>query len=290
MNSIPNYTILSEQYYFPIFYRAAFLDAVCGAGKWSYLLGDHDDVWVYFLKKKMGLRYIVTPQLTPYLGYWKYKGEVRKQEVEELYGRLPHHHVFIDNMYPKTPFPHQDKYTYIIPRQDAQQAWMGMSGSTRRSVKKARSSIVVKEGLNYNRFTACVIDSFKVKNRENPFPMEVLQRIETSLADKNCRKILGAVNAEGKITAVIYLLFDEKRTYNLVSAQMANDRAMHLLLWYAIEWSMNTGRSFDFEGSMIPGVEEFFKSFGGEKTAYPYVYAAKNSLVDKIVKWKNPDV
>jgi hypothetical protein len=42
-----------------------------------------------------------------------------------------------------------------------------------------------------------------------------------------------------------------------------------LLLWEGIQLASNYKcHTFDFEGSMIPGVERFFRSFGGEPVVY----------------------
>jgi hypothetical protein len=40
-------------------------------------------------------------------------------------------------------------------------------------------------------------------------------------------------------------------------------------MWSAIKVAKSKGvKTFDFEGSMIPGVEKFFRGFGGELTTY----------------------
>jgi hypothetical protein len=43
------------------------------------------------------------------------------------------------------------------------------------------------------------------------------------------------------------------------------DSVHSLLLWEAIQWAMESGRIFDFEGSMIEPVERFFRTFGAHQ-------------------------
>ena len=59
--------------------------------------------------------------------------------------------------------------------------------------------------------------------------------------------------------------------------------AMHGLLARAIEEAAATGCTvFDFEGSMLRGVEPFFRGFGGELTPYFRVYKFANKLLEHL--------
>jgi hypothetical protein len=51
--------------------------------------------------------------------------------------------------------------------------------------------------------------------------------------------------------------------------------AMSLLFWNAIKLASEKGLAFNFEGSMIPGVERFFRSFGGGLTPVFYISKRK---------------
>ena len=50
----------------------------------------------------------------------------------------------------------------------------------------------------------------------------------------------------------------------------SNNFAMSYLLWQAILYTKDTLKLnvFDFEGSMIPSIEKYFRKFGGEITPY----------------------
>lgn len=74
--------------------------------------------------------------------------------------------------------------------------------------------------------------------------------------------------------------YDNKAVYSLINASVrVSDpvlRTVNLLVLYqAIEFALNSGRTFDFEGSMLPGVEAFFREMGG--TQVP-VYRVQKSL------------
>ena len=65
--------------------------------------------------------------------------------------------------------------------------------------------------------------------------------------------------------------------------------SMYLLLWEGIKRSLSQNKSFDFEGSSLPGIAQFFKGFGGKKTSYPiYNYSSAQwvtGLVNLKKKW-----
>ncbi|HIB29062.1 MAG TPA: hypothetical protein EYO24_00930 [Candidatus Marinimicrobia bacterium] len=55
--------------------------------------------------------------------------------------------------------------------------------------------------------------------------------------------------------------------------------AISLLLWNGILLAKEKNLTFDFEGSMVPGIAEFFRSFGSEASTYYQVVKVKPSLL-----------
>ena len=86
-----------------------------------------------------------------------------------------------------------------------------------------------------------------------------------------------------------YLMNDEQWTYNFANSVIEDYKhyGMNLILWNEIKASIESGRSFDFEGSMIPGVDQFFKRYRGTKTPYPACNYRKNEIIDFLVKLKS---
>ncbi len=72
--------------------------------------------------------------------------------------------------------------------------------------------------------------------------------------------------------AALWLYYDQSTAYNLLLGSDPITRqsgAVPYLLWHAIRWAKEQGLNyFDFEGSHLPGVEPFFRSFGAQ--AWPY--------------------
>ena len=75
---------------------------------------------------------------------------------------------------------------------------------------------------------------------------------------------------EHGLLAFGFFPYDSKAVYNLINASIrVTDPVLKtinlLLLYQAIEFALNTGRKFDFEGSMLPGVEAFCRLMGGRQ-------------------------
>jgi len=63
---------------------------------------------------------------------------------------------------------------------------------------------------------------------------------------------------------------------------LRNSGAHSLILWEAIRYVADYAETFDFEGSMLPGVERFFREFGAIQTPYFTISKGKLSLLDRV--------
>lgn len=83
-----------------------------------------------------------------------------------------------------------------------------------------------------------------------------------------CRQ---AVNIGGEVLAIVILLFDGRRLYNIVNVTTEAGRkteANHFLLDAVIREFSGKQLLFDFEGSDLPGVKTFYKYFGAINQPY----------------------
>lgn len=83
-----------------------------------------------------------------------------------------------------------------------------------------------------------------------------------------CRE---AVDEHGTTMATVLLLVDGKRIYNLMNSTTAAGRkseANHFLLDAVIEEFSGKDFIFDFEGSDLPGVKNFYQNFGSINQPY----------------------
>ena len=88
-----------------------------------------------------------------------------------------------------------------------------------------------------------------------------------------------AINNKKEILSIALLLKDNKRIYNLMNTTTMDGRnlkANHFLIDEIIREFSGTNLLFDFEGSDLPGVKEFYQNFG--PINQPYFHYHFNSL------------
>jgi hypothetical protein len=76
--------------------------------------------------------------------------------------------------------------------------------------------------------------------------------------------------------AALLVVNDDRTSYQIVSGvdmSSRNSPAGALLTWRAICDALKAGRIFDFEGSRIRGVEEYYRRWGGQ--AHPVWHLKK---------------
>lgn len=94
--------------------------------------------------------------------------------------------------------------------------------------------------------------------------------LETAL-HKGHGEILGVRGDDGKLLAANFFLKDAIRIYNVFGASSPEGRtrfAQHFLLDQVIHHHAGQPLDLDFEGSSLPGVAEFFRSFGSRTVSF----------------------
>lgn len=107
------------------------------------------------------------------------------------------------------------------------------------------------------------------------------------IKSKENNLIVRKVSSDKKILAMSLLLKDKLRIYNLMSGTISEGRKMyagHFLYDSLIKEFSQTGLIFDFEGSDIPGVEHFYKSFGAINQPYTKIHFNNLPYILRLLK------
>ena len=278
----------------PVYMQDWYMDVVCSAGSWSvYMLLEESEihaVWLAGTKSKFGLSYAVNLPLTPYGGLHIVNPSVSQLELNTLIAAVISDHQFIEqDIHPD----HSElfsgsteaKVTYMLPLSTSEVAWSNMKSGHRRKVRRAEEQFRV-DNTDFSSFRKLLHLSFLSKNREDPYPTAAFIELDKACAKHNSRIILGAYSGQGDLQGAAYFLKDDKYVYYLGGGHLDNQYSMYLLIWSGIRMAMEQGLAFDFEGSMIPGVAQFFKGFGGCVRSYPVFSHSSSWLVQKIVELK----
>jgi hypothetical protein len=250
----------------------------------------------YVVRKRFGLCLATNPPLTPTLGPWirpsegKYATQLADHHelVNELIQQLPRCDLFAQSFPPgvgnSLPFHWNGyvptiRYTYRIEDlSDLEVVWSDLTDACRRAIRKAQKHVAIREDLGIDAFYDVVGKTWDRQGLRTPFRREFLHRLDENCTRHSARRILHAEDAQSRVHAAIYVVYDERTAYYLVGGadpELRSSGAHSLLMWSAIQFASSVTRVFDFEGSMDKHVERFFRTFGARQT--PLIHVRKNS-------------
>ncbi len=167
----------------------------------------------------------------------------------------------------------EPKFTYVIDNlENMESILQGMEAKVRNLIKNAEKKYDIIDNISVDDLVRLVGDTFKKQGRDLPMGEAVLRRLYKEAFEHNAGKIIGAVNKEtGQVDSVAYFLYDKHSCYYLLGGKDYEKNtagAQEAILWEGIKFAATVSEEFDFEGSMIPGIESFFRGFGGTPKVY----------------------
>lgn len=287
-----------------LFCRRWWLDAVCSEG-YELIEVEQNGQLAAGMALPWGphgrRRSIRMPRLTQTLGPLLRPAEAQKYEtrlsdemelLRELVARIPSCHEFsinchyrLDNWLPFywAGYRQTTRYTYVLEDLgDLESVYRGMSAKTRNTIRKAeKAGIAVEESDDFDAFLRLLEMTFTRQEMPLPYSRALLRRLDLACQERNARKLLFARDAAGAPHAAIYLVHDPKCAYYLMQGTDPALRASGaplLAQWRAIQLAASLSRRYDFEGSMIEGVEHVFRSFGAVQKPYSNIFRPSNEV------------
>jgi hypothetical protein len=163
------------------------------------------------------------------------------------------------------------QYTYLLDlAQPQDRICKNMSPDRRNDISKAvRDGLTVRPAGNFGEVRDLVLATFG--RQEKYVDRECLEGILFQYASPS-NSFAYVVCREGRPIATCFVIHDSKTAYYLLGGYRAADRhhgAGALAVWEAIRHAQDIGlHTFDFEGSVLPPIERFFRGFGGRLTPY----------------------
>jgi hypothetical protein len=278
----------------PLFFQPWWLDAVCKT--WDIAIQEKDGqiaaLFPYQVEKKAGLTLLRNPPLTPYLGplfllqheQMQAQWDFEEKMLEQLWQQFPKWDFFqvetrpgFQNFLPfhQKGFSNTNRLTYYLDLQQPEEALFANIHSRRRNyIRKAEKEIVIEVEAhpNIDLLVSWHRQAFKQKKQYYPFSAALVDRLIRSSNREKASLFLTAKDVSGNPLAMLWTPFDSEKTYHLLSAynpQQPVKGLMDLLTWTAVKAARQRGQMiYDFEGSMEPGIESFFRKFGGQRKTY----------------------
>jgi lipid II:glycine glycyltransferase (peptidoglycan interpeptide bridge formation enzyme) len=292
----------------PIFSRDWWLDSVCGENNWDVgLFEKGGEIWAslpYQKTKKAIFEIITMPILTQTMGiYIKYPPKQKyykklsweKEVMENLILNLPKidsfsqnfHHV-ITNWLPFywAGFEQSTRFTYIIENISIEDLEKNFATDIRRRRRKANElGIEIIESEDIKTFYKLNTMTFIRKNINISYSFEFVKNLFEKCKQNGAVKMYFA-KYQDKIIAVNFLVYDDKTVYYLMGGIHPDFKdlgAMDAIQFKSIKFALESGRAFDFEGSMVESIEKYFRSFGAVQKPY-FTISKTNSKLLKIRK------
>lgn len=290
----------------PVFSRDWWLDAACGKD-WEVLMLEKKGRVYAAMPLYVPCKHVVLmPDYTQTMGIWfapeaddaKYSSvlEHRQAACKSIIERLGQYRSFQQNFgYGFTdwlPFywagyVQTTRYTYILHGiDDFDKIIAGMSQQTRRNIKRAEEQLItVRRDIETDDFMKIQSLTFRRQHKRNTQSRVVLRRLIDAARERGQGSLFGGIDKDGNMHAVAFVVWQNSSAYYIAGGGDPEFRASgahSFVLWEAVKYVSRYTDQFDFEGSMLPGVERFFREFGAVQTPYFMIRRGKPDLLDRI--------
>lgn len=280
------------QSFMPIFIQPWWLDAVCAGKEWDVLLCEDKEGNIlgalpYLLRKRAWFKYILMPQMSQVGGIWvdpKISADrwqisevcrMLKEQLDQMglayyYQHFAPGSLCIDTV--KTlGFKIKERVTYRInDLSDLDQLIQSFSKNKRRQLQKALS-LHAEHAMDCEGFYQFHTQCLQAKGKKIRYTREFLLVLEKKAKRNGQCHILSICDADGKVHAAAFLVWDKNYMYYLIPTidpTVGASGAGALLVLEAIKLAREKHLLFDFEGSIERGVAQHYKQFGSQAVTY----------------------
>ncbi len=173
-------------------------------------------------------------------------------------------------------------FTYLLKLQDIDHILANMDKKRRNDITHcSKNNYLIKTG-DVDTFIKLHINSLSRK-KAGSVPDQIWKDVYSECKKHNACEIF-TIYRDDEPRASMFLVWDNKRSYYIgggISDHSNGD--MSLLIWEAIKYTKEKLclDEFDFEGSMVPGIESYFRKFGGK-------LVPRFAIINRILSLRKP--
>lgn len=291
-----------QQPLIPIYMRDWWLDCNCG-DKWDVILYENEgriEAFMTFYQPYKGA--ISMPMYSQSMGIWfdpAYERPSLAKEIDYKHKvsgyfmeRLPvfntylqnHHSSFTDWLpFYWKGFEQTSRYNYIFPDiSNPDELEKQLSKKLRKNINVAREKfhLRVERNVSTELFMEILSRNYRKKGMQLPGASE-LSLLVQAVRNRNQGDVLGAYDDQNRLHAVIFVAWQESCAYAIAGGrdpELPDSNAHVLLKWEAIRLASQFSQSYDFQGSMLPGVEFINRQFGAVQVPFFTIAKGKRNL------------
>ena len=245
----------------------------CVADNWDALvLNDYEAVMPLPWRSKYFIKYIYPPAWTQQLGVFS-KNEISESLILEFIKSIPKKFKKITIQFNSgNKFQHKkitERVNYILPlNKPYKEIHKGFNKNRNRVLKKTvKTNCIIDKEISSEEFLSFYLN----EQKKYQLKQDQITIIKNLLKTNNEAVYIWGVRENQKLLAgLVWLKNTHRITYLLpIANQKAKENGLPtLLISTLINQFENKNLVLDFEGSMIQGVADFYKSFGVDKEVY----------------------
>ena len=263
-----------------------YLDAMT-ANQWDALIGgDYEYIMPLPWKNRYGISYLITPYFVQQLGVYSLK-ELTPDVFVRFIDAIPFkfRYINLNINYPdsiagtKATFTQKRRTNYTLDiNRDYDAIAAGYSRNVSRILKTELDCQLI-ESDNLKNSIAIYQHKIATKTANNS-PIAFERLLQASITAQSHKQLLPVelVDSQGKVLAAFIFFLSHGRIYYIAGTQTPEGKAVHAtyrLINELFRKYSRTHKIFDFEGSDIPGVAEFFRKWGSIPEYYTHIECFK---------------
>ena len=158
------------------------------------------------------------------------------------------------------------QFNFEIAPQPEAQAWKKLRNKTRNVIRRAQEDLVVSELQDVDEFLTLYASNLAARGRDRLEPKNEFAAVCRAALERNAGRILCTRDAQQRLTAAIFLAFDARAAYYLMSTRTldSGNGAVSLLIWSGMRFCIEHNLKFDFDGIAHEGATLLYAGFGGK--------------------------
>lgn len=206
--------------------------------------------------------------------------ELIAKEIKEITSFDYYFHPSFTNWIPLSwqGFTQQTRYTYQIDNRtkSIEEIESGFHLNIRRNIKNSlKHKVIIKENIPFEDLWEVVNKTFLRQGSKSPFRKEKLRLFTQELIKRDAFRSFGAYDKENNCLSVLGIVYENKASYlllNGINIEKEIRGANAHIIAHSIKYFHKKCNHYDFEGSMLFGIEEFYRKFGGELVPYMRIW------------------
>ena len=262
---------------------------------------EHVVYFVFSIDKKMQFKIIRNNFLTPYSGFLFTNNDLSHTEkqslIDAVLSQIPSFHECQIDLHPDIGinftfpgFTVIQKLTNILDLTSISLTIQNYKPALKRQINKATKKIRIEERDDIHLFYTLHEMTFLKQQKKAMTPLSAFEKVWACCKTNHVGQLLFAIDDNDQVHAALLMAYDDTCAYYLAGGTDASyygSGAMSYLMHTAIEKAASMGKKkFDFEGSMIPGVNRFFRNFNPIETHYVTLAKIDSIWMKWYKKWK----